>query len=53
MVGDRVSDEPQVDRFFGLARATLTAADMVIGHVGGPHTHGGRSVRGGRTRAGA
>jgi poly-gamma-glutamate synthesis protein (capsule biosynthesis protein) len=41
MVGDLVLDEPQADRFFESARATLKTADVLVGHVEVPHTRRG------------
>ena len=41
MVGDLVLDEPDADRFFDNARATLSQADVLIGHVEVPHTRRG------------
>lgn len=41
MVGDLVLDEPQAERFFDAARATLKSADVLIGHVEVPHTRRG------------
>src|SRR6185295_13376313 len=41
MVGDLVLDEPDADRFFDNARATLAQADVLLGHVEVPHTRRG------------
>ena len=41
MVGDLILDEPDPDFFFEPCRATLRAADLLIGHVEVPHTRGG------------
>jgi poly-gamma-glutamate synthesis protein (capsule biosynthesis protein) len=41
MVGDIILDEPNPGPLFDPSRATLTAADLVIGHVEVPHTRRG------------
>jgi poly-gamma-glutamate capsule biosynthesis protein CapA/YwtB (metallophosphatase superfamily) len=41
LVGDLILDEPDADSFFEPSRATLLAADLVIGHVEVPHTRRG------------
>lgn len=46
MVGDLVLDEPDPDRFFDAARATLAAGDLVVGHVETPYTLRGREQSG-------
>lgn len=46
MVGDLVLDEPDPDRFFDAARATLLAGDLVLGHVETPYTLRGREQSG-------
>ena len=42
LVGDLVLDEPDAPFFFDQVRATLQAADLVVGHVETPHTQRGR-----------
>lgn len=46
LVGDLVLDEPEADRFFDLARATLKQCDVLIGHVETPHTTRGEEAKG-------
>lgn len=43
-VGDIILDEPDPDAFFEPSRATLTAADLAIGHVEVPHSHATEQV---------
>lgn len=43
-VGDIILDEPDPDGFFDPGRATLTAADLAIGHVEVPHSHATEQV---------
>ncbi|GIL41597.1 CapA family protein [Roseiterribacter gracilis] len=38
MVGDLVLDVPEIEPLFNASRATLRAADLVVGHVEVPHT---------------
>jgi poly-gamma-glutamate capsule biosynthesis protein CapA/YwtB (metallophosphatase superfamily) len=42
LVGDLILDEPSPDRFFDRSRDTLSAADVLAGHVEVPHTDRGQ-----------